>query len=182
MCDDEQPDRRARSRRVGQGVRVLSLETQAYVDHVARGAGHPRSDIMVVGALIAGTHEGTSLTPGALARRVNLSAAAVTALLDRLARTGLIRRRPHEHDGRRIVVETTDAARHMSSTRFAGLREAQERVLQGYSDVELDLAERVLADLAEASRQALRDETAQAADLRRDDAQRDWSASITGTR
>lgn len=156
MSDEVPSHRRELYRRLGDSVRVLSLETQGYVDDVARATGRHRSDVVAVGAVLAGSAHGGGLTPGELARRVNLSAGAVTALLDRLARAGHIRRRPHENDRRRTVVDATELGRQTSRTMFAGLIAAHERALSAYSDAELDVAARVLADLTEASREAHR--------------------------
>lgn len=50
-------------------------------------------------------------TPGALARRAELSTGAMTSRLDKLEREGLISRVPAPDDRRSVVVELTDAGR-----------------------------------------------------------------------
>ncbi len=149
-----EPSGRAVVRRVGEGVRELSLETQNYVDAVARGLGHHRSDVAAIGALLEAARAGEPLTPSALARRLNLSAPAVSALLDRLERAGHAHRRRHDTDRRMIVVEPTQHARDVSRAMFEPLTRQQVQALTSYSDDELALVARVLADLAAAARQS----------------------------
>lgn len=69
------------------------------------------------------------LTAGRLARLSGLSTGAVTGVIDRLERRGLVRRVRDPHDRRKVLVEVAD----FDESRFAD-------VLQGAAD----LAERVL--------------------------------------
>jgi DNA-binding MarR family transcriptional regulator len=50
-------------------------------------------------------------TAGDLAKRAELSSAAMTNRLDRLEKAGLVRRHPDEHDRRTVQIEVTDAGR-----------------------------------------------------------------------
>lgn len=52
-----------------------------------------------------------ALGPAELARRLGVTTAAASAVVDRLVAHGHVRRRPHDTDGRRTVVELTDAGR-----------------------------------------------------------------------
>jgi DNA-binding MarR family transcriptional regulator len=49
-------------------------------------------------------------TPSELARKLDITTASATELLDRLARAGLIERQPHPTDRRKILVGLTPAA------------------------------------------------------------------------
>lgn len=49
-----------------------------------------------------------SLTPGDIAERTGLTSSSVTNLVDRLERTGHVRRRAHPDDRRSVLVELTD--------------------------------------------------------------------------
>ncbi|WP_226346747.1 MarR family winged helix-turn-helix transcriptional regulator [Agilicoccus flavus] len=135
-------------------VRALSVETQNYVDAVARRLGLHRSDVAAIGSLTAAERAGETVTPGELARRAHLSAAAISAMLDRLERAHHLRRDRHETDGRRVVVDLTPLARRTSRTMFRPLLDAQQETLTGYTAEELDIAARVMADLTEAARVA----------------------------
>jgi len=50
-------------------------------------------------------------TAGQLAKRAELSSAAMTNRLDRLEEAGLVRRHPDEHDRRAVQIEVTEAGR-----------------------------------------------------------------------
>ena len=52
-------------------------------------------------------------TAGDLAKRAELSSAAMTNRLDRLEKAGLVRRHPDEHDRRAVQIEVTDEGRRL---------------------------------------------------------------------
>lgn len=54
--------------------------------------------------------DGEGLRPTELAVRLGLSSASVTALVDRLVRSGAVRREPHPLDRRAVVLQPTDQA------------------------------------------------------------------------
>lgn len=60
-------------------------------------------------------------TPAAIMAELAITSGSVTALIDRLERAGLARRRPHESDRRSLVVESSDAGRSACEQAFAPL-------------------------------------------------------------
>ncbi|QWF80719.1 MarR family winged helix-turn-helix transcriptional regulator [Amycolatopsis sp. CA-230715] len=66
----------------------------------------------------------TPLGPAELGRRLGMSTASATALVDRLERGGYLRRRPDPRDRRRIVLEATEAIAERSMAAIAPLAEA----------------------------------------------------------
>lgn len=78
-------------------------------------------------------------SPSELARYTGLSSGATTAMLDRLEKAGLIKRRPNPHDRRgvhiTIVKKTADAVAPL----FAAIRKAQDALVASYSQQELEL-------------------------------------------
>jgi DNA-binding MarR family transcriptional regulator len=78
------------------------------------------------------------LTPGEIAVQTGLTSGAVTAMLDRLERIGLVQRRPDPSDRRRVLVRLTDKAQRIASEIYAPL--AGEMVeFERYTDAELRL-------------------------------------------
>lgn len=65
-------------------------------------------------ALLVSIHEGVT-SPAALARRLGISRAVVTGLLDRLEERGMIRREPDPGDRRRLRIVMTDAGQEASA-------------------------------------------------------------------
>jgi len=84
--------------------------------------------------------EEDGLTPGELARRLNLATPTVTRAAHRMEASGLLVRRPHERDGRLVRLFLTE--------RGLGL----EQVIE---DEGLRLSERALASLDSSERAAL---------------------------
>lgn len=135
-----------------EAVRSLAFETQHFVEEAARSLGIHRTDLEVIGLIIDAERCGERLTPGQLSRHAGLSAAAVSALIDRLQSSGHATRSRHERDRRMVFVDVTDEAREVSRERFAPLNQGMSDVLDRYSDAELEVAARVMHDLAAAAR------------------------------
>ena len=77
-------------------------------------------------------------TPTELAEHTGLTSGATTAMLDRLERSGIIERRrnPEDRRGTLIVVVKGKAAELASL--FASARRAQDQLLSGYTEKELE--------------------------------------------
>ena len=98
-------------------------------------------------------------TPSELAKYTGLTSGATTAMLDRLEKAGLIKRRPNPNDrrGSLITPEQTSAAK--MAAWFASARQAQAELMASYSESELaiiaDVFER-FAQLWEQEREKLK--------------------------
>jgi len=86
-------------------LRRILRSTDLNARKLAAGSGLAPSQYLLL-KIVA--REGRAL-PSAIARDMRLSQATVTALVDRLARAGLVSRRRDSEDRRRIWVELTDA-------------------------------------------------------------------------
>ena len=84
-------------------VRGLYAAFDAFEHAVARALGLARSDLRCVALLE------TSATPTSLADRLGLTTSAMTAMLDRLERSGWITRRRREDDRRSLTVTLVPA-------------------------------------------------------------------------
>lgn len=88
-------------------------------DLAARAMGVNRTDARCVDLIdLAGR-----LTAGELARRAGLTSGAVTAVLDRLERSGYVRRIHDRADRRRVQVEITDRAREEAMRVYGPLKD-----------------------------------------------------------
>ncbi|RJL33160.1 MarR family transcriptional regulator [Bailinhaonella thermotolerans] len=76
-------------------------------------------------------------TPGALAKRVNLTTGAATRMIDRLVAAGCVRRVPDPGDRRRVLVEPTKEGVERASAAYAGLVARTREDLADFSDDEL---------------------------------------------
>lgn len=91
--------------------------------------------------------------PGASASEVagvvHLHASTVTGILHRLLERGMVSRQKSEADGRRMVLQVTEAGKKASEPRGGGPEAAVKRALAGFSEVEIDAAMRVLGAVSE---------------------------------
>jgi DNA-binding MarR family transcriptional regulator len=87
-----------------------------------------------------------SQTASAIAKETALTPAAVTALIDRLAARGLVRRRPDASDRRKVLVEATEKTRNLILKTYAPTARAGAALLAGYSLEELATIRRFLEE------------------------------------
>jgi MarR family transcriptional regulator, organic hydroperoxide resistance regulator len=88
------------------------------------------------------------LTAGQLARSAELNPASVTAMLDHLERDGIVERTRSTTDRRVCIVALTEQGSALLAAKTAAWRDRWARRLDGYSDAELAIAERVIRDVA----------------------------------
>jgi DNA-binding MarR family transcriptional regulator len=93
------------------------------------------------------------MTPGQLADAMFLTTGgAITTVIDRLEKAGMVRRRRDEQDRRRVLVEAAqDGPVAELSGRFQPVAELYGKVLDGYTDEQLELILDYLVRTNEAS-------------------------------
>jgi len=77
------------------------------------------------------------LTAGEIAQETGLTTASVTSLIDRLERSGFVRRVRHATDRRRVIVEPNGARLAEFDRVFGALQRTFGEVLETYSDEQL---------------------------------------------
>jgi DNA-binding MarR family transcriptional regulator len=98
---------------------------------------------------------GTS-TPTELARYTGLTTGSTTAMLDRLAKVGFIRRKPNPKDRRGVLVEITKKWGQTAGPFVAGVQRAHDELIASYSDEELE----TIADFLTRFTKNVQDQTA----------------------
>lgn len=78
-------------------------------------------------------------TPSELARQTGLTSGATTAMLDRLQEAGLIERQPNPDDRRGTLITPAESAVERVRSWFESARSAQDKLMSGYSDAELEI-------------------------------------------
>ncbi|GAB3208117.1 MarR family winged helix-turn-helix transcriptional regulator [Marinactinospora thermotolerans] len=86
------------------------------------------------------------MTPGRLAHLTGLTSGAITAVIDRLERSGYVRRERHPDDRRKIMVAIRKDHQPPAAS-LIGLRDAMVTMHSGYSDEELRVVSRWLEDV-----------------------------------
>ncbi len=135
-------------------LQSFTVEAERYMEVTRRLAGLGHNDVHALSAIVEAADEGQIMTPGVLRRRLVLSPAATTALVDRLVGHGLIRRERMTTDGRTVALHATDKARRMGREMFAVLSDSIMERLSSYTPAELEHLIATMHDLTDAARQA----------------------------
>ncbi len=129
--------------------RQADADVQARVRAVT---GLADNELRVMEYVISTTGAGQDATPSDISRRLGISSASTTALLDRLERGGMVERASHPTDRRSILISATpEAERRLAST--MGDYDARLRtVANSLEPDDRAIVAEYFADLAEAAR------------------------------
>jgi DNA-binding MarR family transcriptional regulator len=133
-------------------IRASQNISDAYDEAVCRKLGINRTDHRCADVL----ERSGPLTAGELAAHLHLSTGAVTTVIDRLERKGLVRRLRDTADRRRVVVELTEGARELGAY-YEPLARGATNLVEPYSDSQLRVMVEFLRGGNEMSEAALRD-------------------------
>jgi DNA-binding MarR family transcriptional regulator len=126
------PRRQALIADIGLATQAFQRSTDAFDDLVADRLGLNRTDLRCLDWLFDGPK-----TAGQLAVATALSTAATTTLVDRLEQRGLVRRVRDTTDRRKVLVEMTEEGWRRTHEFYAPLAEQGARMLEQYSDGQL---------------------------------------------
>jgi DNA-binding MarR family transcriptional regulator len=149
--NDRSPHRRALLDALNTSVRRFTNHVTFYSEAVASQAGLHPTDLDCLSVI----ELDGPLTAGRLAEITGLTTGAVTGVIDRLERSGHVRREPDTTDRRRVLVRVVpDSARRVGES-FVPMRRATEQMCDRYSDEELA----VITDFATRAVPVLREES-----------------------
>lgn len=118
---------------------LAQRRVQAAVQDDAEGKTAARA-----GLLMALKADGDGVPMKRLAAALGLGAPALSGLLDRMARDGLVERRPDPADGRAWNIALTPAGRSLRTAAVRSARMLNDRLCEGFDDAELALVARWL--------------------------------------
>jgi DNA-binding MarR family transcriptional regulator len=124
---------------LGTAMQRYQRSVQAFDDAVGRQLGLGPADLRCLDWLADGPK-----SAGQLAVATALTPAATTALVDRLARKGLVERYRGEEDRRQVMVRMTEKGVRETMRFYWPLVEEGQQMLAGFSDRELRLMTRHL--------------------------------------
>lgn len=84
------------------------------------------------------------VTPAILGERLSLSSAAVTYVVDRLGRAGLVERLPDPQDGRRVILRRSEKGRSLIGRFFDRAEQHHQDALTDFDDEQIATAAKVL--------------------------------------
>ncbi len=135
-------------------LQAFTVEAERYMEVTRRLAGLGHNDVHALSAVVEAADQGHVMTPGALRRRLVLSPAATTALVDRLVGHGLLRRERAMTDGRTVELHATEDARRMGREMFMALSEEIMECLSEYTPAETARLISMMHELTDAARRA----------------------------
>ena len=134
-------------------VRLQQIASDKMDDAFCRMAGINLTDGRCLDLL--DVHEG--LTAGELAEAASLSPGAVTTVLDRLERMGLVTRTRDEADRRRVLVELTPKARELAYSAYGPVSGYAREYLEQLSDEDIETISRFLEVAVEVNERRARE-------------------------
>jgi DNA-binding MarR family transcriptional regulator len=146
MRQPGRPTRAVLLRRLDEAQRKLGAQSVLISDLVAARVGINSTDLECLDLLyLAG-----ATTAGALARHTGLTTGATTAVIDRLERSGFVRRRRDAGDRRRVLVEVVPASAARIEPLYRPLAERIAELNGNYGDAQLAVVLDYLARALEA--------------------------------
>lgn len=106
------------------------------------------TDVNALIRVLVGQQQGESITAGRLGEELGLTSGAITAVVDRLERSGHLRRVRDQQDRRRVLLENSPAGQRLAEKYFAPIRQRSEGVMDTFTSDELEVIGRYLAATA----------------------------------
>jgi len=118
-------------------TKTLSAQNLAVSHAIAARLGIGASDLECLTLARAAGTDG--VTAGDLAAAATLTSGAITGVIDRLERAGLVRRDRDAHDRRKVIVRPTPCVEETVPPLFEPLHRAMTAMWESYSDGQLEL-------------------------------------------
>ncbi len=121
-------------------MRSLGNRTVLYQQSVATALGLYNNDFLSIDIL----HEKGPITAGELSKLTGLTTGSVTALIDRLEKTGFVQRQPDPQDRRKVIIVPLYENNEDVSRIYLQLHAEMLKLASFYSDEELALITKFL--------------------------------------
>lgn len=132
----------------------FSTESSRYADTVRRAHGLGHSDVHALAEVMTGHRTDSPLRAGDIARRLVISASAVTAVIDRLVTRGHLERASDPTDRREVVLHPTPSAARTGKAMFAAMERELAAEFAQWTSEEMDVLRRRVPQLTDAIRRA----------------------------
>lgn len=154
MSDDDAPSERRLQleRRVGADLRELTAESDWMARIFAEQNHVSANEFRALLFVMISETQGTRMTAGDLRRKMGLSGAAITYLVERMTESGHLRREMDPSDRRKVILRYADHGMEVARGFFARLAEHNHAALAAITDEELEVTHRTMTALAGAMR------------------------------
>jgi DNA-binding MarR family transcriptional regulator len=127
-------------------LRTFVMESNRFLEIFSAAHELHPTDMTALNLIMTG-----SMTPGTLAKALNLSASATTSVLDRLEKAGHVTRERDPQDRRRVELRVLSAATALASTFFQPLAREYASAWERLSPQDRQVVARFLAATTEAT-------------------------------
>jgi DNA-binding MarR family transcriptional regulator len=124
-------------------LRLLNAETDQITRVFAGMNSLSANDFRALLHVMVADADGAPLTAGALGQRMQVSGGAITHLVERMIATRHIRRAPHDHDRRKVMLHYDDHGMAVAREFFAPLGRLMHDAFKDLPDEDLEAAHRV---------------------------------------
>jgi DNA-binding MarR family transcriptional regulator len=138
--------------RIAADVRALTAESDQIGGHFARRHDLAANDFRALLHVMVAETAGSPMTAGELRKRMGMSGAAITYLVERMIASGHLNRDSDPTDRRKVILRVAEDGTEVARGFFTPLAEHNTRALADLSDDDLAAAHRTFAALVEAMR------------------------------
>ena len=132
-------------RQISMATQEQGINSVLLRNAVSRKLGLSVTDMECLSLLYA---KGIS-TPKELAQYTGMTPGSATVMLDRLEKAAFIERKPNPNDRRGVLIEVSKESMKRVASMFAAARQAQDELMESYSDQELEIVAKFMARFAE---------------------------------
>ncbi len=125
-----------RGARIMEAMRAYRSAEMAMRRRTQEAMAMGENELLVLRYLARSASAGSTVTPIELARHLGVSTASMTALLDRLEKSGHLERHPHPSDRRKVLVTNTTHADEEIRDTLTAMHARMMRATRGMSDSE----------------------------------------------
>jgi DNA-binding MarR family transcriptional regulator len=133
-------------------LRAISVQLDLARAAFARAHSLHDTDVRALICLLDAERAGIAATPGWLGSQLGLTSPATTALIDRLAAAGHVRRQPSPTDRRKVELRVSEQAVALGWDFFGPLLSGMVAAMRQFSPAELETAGRFLREVAAVTR------------------------------
>jgi DNA-binding MarR family transcriptional regulator len=138
--------------RIAADVRALTAESNQIGGYFARRHDLAANDFRALLHIMVAETAGSPMTAGELRKRMGMSGAAITYLVERMIASGHLTRDSDPTDRRKVILRVAASGMNVARGFFRPLAEHNTRALAELSDDDLAAAHRTFAALVEAMR------------------------------
>jgi DNA-binding MarR family transcriptional regulator len=143
-------DRGALESMIAADVRAMNAESDQIGRHFARRHDVAANDFRALLHIMVAETAGTPLTAGELRKRMGMSGAAITYLVERMIVSDHVLRESDPTDRRKVILRVAEHGMDVARGFFTPLAEQTRIALAGLSDAELRAAHRTFTALVDA--------------------------------